>query len=228
MPKHNSHVSVILVAGGSGSRMQSPTPKQFLPLNNKLVALHSYERFLKLPLVHQIVVVCAPQYRSLFPASSHIPLTFALPGERRQDSVYNGLQAVDPHCSFVCVHDSARPCITLPLIQRVLDAAYIHGAATVGMPVKFTVKQCNAEQLVTTTPDRAYVWEIQTPQVIRKDLLQQGFAAAQRDAVTVTDDVSLVERLGIPVKLVEGSYTNLKITTPEDLPVAAHFISQLG
>ncbi len=209
---------IILLAGGVGARMGSATPKQFLQLKNKAVARHSFDLFMSLPEALEIVVVCAPQYQRLFPQiNSDVRLIFALPGERRQDSVYNGLQASGSSSSLICIHDAARPCINLPLVQRVLAAGREYGAAAAGMPVKFTVKECNQEQLVAYTPNRSRLWEVQTPQVIRRDLLEQGFAHAMQHQIAVTDDVSLVELLKSPVKLVEGCHTNLKITTPEDL-----------
>ena len=119
-----------------------------------------------MPEVAEIIVVCDPQFKPLF-AHFH-QLHFALPGARRQDSLYNGLQCVDPTLSLVCVHDAARPFITAPLVRRVIAAAELHGAATVGMPLKFTVKEADGDGLVKRTPDRSTVWEIQTPQVMRK------------------------------------------------------------
>lgn len=222
-------VVVILVAGGVGSRMKASIPKQFLTLKHKPVVKYSFDLFMTLPDVAEIVVVCAPDYRHLFePHHNEVQLTFALPGERRQDSVNNGLQAIKSTASLVCVHDSARPCITIPLVKRVIEAARLHGASAAGMPVKFTIKEVNGQHFVANTPDRSFIWEIQTPQIIRKQWLQEGFAHALKHNLTVTDDVSLIELLKKPVKLVEGCYTNLKITTPEDLIFAEQLIRPLA
>lgn len=225
--KQNQNVTVVLLAGGTGSRMKSEVPKQFLPIKDKVVARHSFDLFASMPEVKEIVVVCAPEYRHHFLShSSHTKLTFAMPGERRQDSTYNGLMAVQTDCSLICVHDSARPLINIPLIRRVIEAAMQHGAATAGMPVKFTIKECNTQHFVERTPDRALIWEIQTPQVIQAHLLKEGFKHALRHKLSVTDDVSLVELLNLPVKLVEGCYTNLKITTPDDLDLTQHLMNK--
>lgn len=210
-------VCVILVAGGVGTRMQSATPKQFLHLNNKEIARHSFDLFAALPEVKEIVIVCAQPYRHIFDAKKDVKVSFANPGDRRQDSVYNGLQAMTTECPFVCIHDAARPFITAEIVKLVLDAAREHGAAVAGMPLKFTIKECNQSQLVQNTPDRSCLWEIQTPQAIRTTLLKQGFAHAHKHNLTVTDDVSLIELLGLPVKVVPGCYRNIKITTPDDL-----------
>lgn len=212
------HVCVILVAGGSGSRMKTAIPKQYLSFKGKPIARHSFDLFQEMQEVCEIVVVCAPEYRHLFTCENAlIPVTYAQPGLRRQDSVYHGFQAMRTRPSLICVHDAARPFITHSIVRRTLAAAAKHGAATAAMPIRFTVKESNDEQLVKNTPDRSRIWEIQTPQVMRPHLLEEGFRVASENHLTVTDDVSLVELLHHPVKLVEGCYSNTKITTPDDL-----------
>lgn len=211
-------LGVILVAGGTGTRMGSSLPKQYLPLAEKPLAQHSLDLFLQLEELKELVVVCAPEYQSSFTGQ----IRFALPGNLRQDSVWNGLQQLNPAIDWVCIHDAARPLITLSLIRKVLQEAKITGAATLAMPLKFTVKKGSEDHLVEETPNRSTLWEIQTPQVLRRDWLEQGFAYARTHNQIVTDDVSLIEPLGFPVKLVKGCYTNLKITTPEDLVLAEY------
>lgn len=218
--------SVILLAGGSGSRMGTSVPKQFLSLKGKPIVSYSFDVFCSLPEVVEIIVACAPEYRHFF-KSSHIPIHFASPGERRQDSVYNGLQALTHPSSLVCIHDTARPFINPKMIRHALSAAYQHGAAVVGMPIKFTLKESDSEGLVRKTLPRSKIWEIQTPQVIKKELLQSGFAIAKEKNLTVTDDVSLVELQNLPVQIVEGAYSNIKITTPEDLIIAEAFLNHV-
>lgn len=214
-PTKEKPISVILLAGGAGSRMNSSIPKQFLTLGEKCIARHSFDLFHQLPEIKEIVVVCDPSYREMFQSHSTI-VKFALPGKRRQDSVYNGFQEIQHPNSLVCIHDSARPFITKELVRRVIEASKAHGAATAAMPIKFTVKESNALNMVANTPDRSKIWEIQTPQLIEYSLLYEGFAKCHKEQRTVTDDVSLVELLNKPVNLVEGCYTNIKITTPED------------
>ncbi len=215
------HATIILLAGGRGARMNAAIPKQFLELQGKPVVQHSYEQFLNLPEAIEIIVVCDPSYRSLFSKAPEGKLvSFALPGERRQDSVYNGFMAKKCDTDLVCIHDAARPFITDDLIRRVMASANEHGAATAAVPVKFTVKEADHTGFVMRTPDRSLMWEIQTPQVVRPGLLTLGFHKAFAENITVTDDVSLIEMIGHPVKLVEGGYMNLKITTPEDFDLA--------
>ncbi len=206
-------LSVILVAGGRGSRMQKPIPKQFLPLKGKAVALHSLEVLQGCPEVSEVVVVCAPEYRSLF---ADYNVRFALPGVERQDSVFNGLAEVEAGAEWVMVHDSARPFISSQLIQSLLEAGKKSGAAALAMPVKNTLKEIDSDAQVRQTIDRSRIWEIQTPQLLRKKVLEEGFAYARMHQAHVTDDVSLAELIGHPVQLVLGSYQNIKITTAED------------
>jgi 2-C-methyl-D-erythritol 4-phosphate cytidylyltransferase len=215
--------SAILLAGGIGSRMQSAMPKQFLEIHQKPIACYSFDLFLQMPEIDEIVVVCSPDFRHFFNSDAK-PVIFALPGERRQDSVYNGLLASSHN--LICIHDAARPFIDRNLVSRILKAALDHGVATAAMPVKFTVKEGDANHFVKNTPDRTYMWEIQTPQVLGREILIQGFDYANKNKLTVTDDVSLAELVGKQVKLVEGSHTNLKITVPSDLVIAYQLISK--
>ncbi|MCH9627325.1 MAG: 2-C-methyl-D-erythritol 4-phosphate cytidylyltransferase [Chlamydiales bacterium] len=213
--------SLVLLAGGTGTRMGASQPKQYLLLEGKPIACHSLEVFLSHPTIAQVIVVCAPQYRVYFAPYN---VQFAEPGERRQDSLFNGLQLVEN--PWVCVHDAARPFLTKEMIDRLLDAAEQAGAATVALPMKCTIKESDPDGFVTQTLDRSRLWEIQTPQLLKKELLEQGFAYAQTHSTTVTDDVSLAELIGKPVKLVEGSARNIKITTPEDLVLCQNISSR--
>ena len=216
--------SVILLAGGKGERMGSALPKQFLPLHNKPIALYSLEILLQLVEVEEIIVVCAPQYRHFFDGW---PVQFALPGEQRQDSVYSGLQMVHSHADWVSIHDAARPFITVEMIKTLFDEAETVGVASLAMPVKNTLKEVGEYQNVSRTLDRSRIWEIQTPQVLKKEILTAGFAYAHTHKLSVTDDVSLAELIGHPVKLVCGAYQNIKITTPEDLGFAEWLVQNI-
>lgn len=220
-------VSAILLAGGSGKRMKSKTPKQYVMLGNKPLVRHSFDLLMDSPKINEIVVVCSPEYQHLFHMSNPTkPIIFALPGDRRQDSVYNGLQACSQIHTHICVHDGARPFIDHKLLSNVIEAGIRYGAATVGMPVKFTVKTSTSDNMVENTPDRTLVWEIQTPQVIERKIFEAGFAYANAKNLTVTDDVSVVELIGKQVKLVEGSHNNIKITVPADQLLATQLLAQ--
>lgn len=222
--KDNEKVVVILLAGGTGTRMQSDIPKQFLPLKGKPLAIHSFELFQSLPMVSEIVVVCDPSYVSLF-NSNVVKTTFAIPGNRRQDSMENGLRAIQTDTNYVCIHDSARPLIKIDDVKKVIAEGIKHGAATLAVPLKFTIKQADHEGFVVKTIDRSQIWEIQTPQVLNKKWLLEGLEVARQKNIEVTDDVSFAELINVPVKIVKGCYKNFKVTTPEDLHVANQFMS---
>lgn len=211
--------SVIFLAGGIGVRMGTVIPKQYLSIHQKPLALYSFEVLVSLPEVQDVIIVCEPQYDALFlgcDKARGLQLQFARPGQRRQDSVYNGIQFLE-NDPLVCIHDAARPIIDTHIVRRTVQTADSWGAAAVGVKVRSTIKVCDGAQVVVDTPNRASLWEIQTPQVVRLELLQEGFDYAEEHQLTVTDDVSLIELLGKPVKIVEGSYANIKVTTPEDL-----------
>ncbi len=220
MNSHSSFISVILVAGGVGARMKCATPKQYLLLEGKPLVLHSFFLFAALPTVGEIIVVCEEQYRHLFPLMEFPEVRFAFPGPRRQDSVWNGFCETSPAADLICIHDSARPFLSREDCQAVFEAGHLHRAAVLGVPLSSTIKEGTLNRFVHHTLDRSLLWEIQTPQVITPKLLHEGFAKAREMDRTVTDDVSLVELLGFPVKLVQGSTTNIKITTPSDLELA--------
>lgn len=215
-----SLVSVILLAGGRGLRMHTHTPKQFLLLREKPLALHSFETLCTCPLIEEIVIVCEPNYFSLFTAPSHITLKWAPPGELRQDSVFNALQCISKDAELLCVHDSARPLLSQEDLLRVIKAAFTHKAAVLAAPVKNTIKESDGNAFVKQTLERSKLWEVYTPQVMIPALLTQGYAIAHARGIKATDDMSLVELTGHPVKLVYGLSASLKITFPEDLAIA--------
>lgn len=204
------NLSIILLAGGSGSRMGSEIPKQYLTLNHKPIFEYSLDAFQGFG---EIIVVADEKYHSLF---SQVKL--ALPGKRRQDSVFNGLKYASHE--WVMVHDMARPFITKTLIQKLWDEGQETGAATLANPVSYTVKEADKEGIVKKTLDRSSLWEIQTPQLIKKEILEKGFEKALKDHIDVTDDVALAELIHHPVKLIKSSPINFKITTQEDLKLA--------
>jgi 2-C-methyl-D-erythritol 4-phosphate cytidylyltransferase len=224
-------VAFILLAGGSGSRMKADRPKQFLELRDKPVLAHSLELLLGSPALERLVLVIANEFRSLDflqPVLSDPRVVCADPGAERQDSVRSGLASVPPECTLVAVHDAARPLVTLDAIDACLCDAATHGAAVLAVPMKATVKESTDGAFVSRTLERSTLWEIQTPQVIRPQLLRDGFEKVDAENLEVTDDVSIVELLGEPVKLTMGEYTNLKLTTPEDMVIAETILSGRG
>lgn len=218
-----SAISLVLLAGGTGTRMGAGLPKQFRQLREKPLALYSFELFDHLLEVDEIIVVCDPLYRSLF-TSSKKPISFAVPGHRRQDSVYQGLLATSEKSQFISVHDAARPFIEKDSVLSVFREAHLTGAAALAIPVANTIKQADEHGRVICTPPRQALWEVQTPQVIRRDLFLKAYAHAKSRGLEATDDVSLIEAMGEPVSLVKSSSRNFKITTPLDWTIAEHLI----
>ncbi len=221
------NVTVILLAGGRGERMGTALPKQFLPIHEQPIALYSFEQLALRPEVGELIVVCEDEYRALFIEKNkgfNKDLTFAPPGFRRQDSVYNAFRLLRGDVDLVCIHDSARPCITQDVLGHLFAQAAQCGAAVVAVRANNTLKIIDEEGFVQQTLERGQIWEVQTPQVIAPELLKRGFAMAKQEGIDVTDDVSLVELLGEPVKIVEGSYKNIKVTHIEDLPVVKIYL----
>ncbi|GLT44521.1 hypothetical protein SLA2020_184100 [Shorea laevis] len=220
-------VSVILLAGGKGKRMGASMPKQYLPLLGKPIALYSLYTFSSMKEVKEIIIVCDPSYEDIFEETKdkiNVDLKFRLPGKERQDSVFSGFQAVDSNSELVCIHDSARPLVSSGDVEKVLKDGWHIGAAVLGVPVKATIKEANSQSFVARTLDRKTLWEMQTPQVIKPELLRKGFELVNREGLEVTDDVSIVEHLKHPVYITEGSYTNIKVTTPDDMLLAERIL----
>jgi 2-C-methyl-D-erythritol 4-phosphate cytidylyltransferase len=197
--------------------------KTFVPVGGKPLISYAVEAFQQCPAVHAIVLVVAPG-QSLWDAARLADeqsgwrkvRAIKAGGPRRQDSVALGLAALPP-CQWVVVHDGARPLVTPELITRGLDAAVDTGAAIAAVPAKDTIKVVDQGRLVLATPDRSSLWLVQTPQVFRRALLERAHREVQED---VTDDAAMVERLGLPVRVFMGAYSNIKVTTPEDLVLA--------
>jgi 2-C-methyl-D-erythritol 4-phosphate cytidylyltransferase len=236
-------VGFVLLAGGTGSRMKATMPKQFLELRGVPVLHHSLDLFLERLPEHlkaqnkappaYVVLVMDPIYQEEYQAIVNRydgRLVFANPGVERQGSVENGLNKLvevsDGNCKYVAIHDSARPLVTIPELCKVVHDAKEHGAAVLGVPCKATIKETEDGSTVLRTLPRARLWEVHTPQVIKIETLQRGFVKVARENLEVTDDVSIVEALGEPVKLTLGEYTNLKITTPEDMDVAEAILEE--
>ncbi len=215
-------VSALIPAAGKGKRMRSDINKQFILLKNKPVLLHSLEVFDRHPAVSEIVVIAAEeeidllQHELIQKGGFRKTIKVVAGGKERQDSVYNGLQAIEAS-GLVIIHDGARPFLTLELLNRVIAEAEKYDAVIVGMPVKDTIKVVDASNFINETPDRDKLWLVQTPQAFKYDLLRKAHQKAKLEGYYGTDDAMLIERLGTRVKMIEGSYENIKITTPEDL-----------
>lgn len=223
--------AVILPAAGRSSRFKDKSYKKvYAPLANKAVWLHSADRFLNRADVVQTILVISPEDRAgfTFKFSANVAILgidVIDGGAERSDSVEAALARVKPEADFVCIHDAARPCVADMWIDQVFAAAEKTGAAILAIPVAGTLKRVAADRHIEETVSRAGLWEAQTPQVFRRQLLLDAYA--KRDGFQATDDAQLVERLGQPVTVVQGSPINLKITTKEDLRLAEHALKAL-
>jgi 2-C-methyl-D-erythritol 4-phosphate cytidylyltransferase len=219
------YTSVIIPAAGFGERMGSAIGKQFLVLNGEPIIVHTLRQFQRADFIDEIIVVTREEsFAMLDQLIANGGLTKVRPlvkgGRTRQDSVCNGLSAVNERCDIVLVHDAVRPFIAREVIAQAAEAAAVSGAAIVAVRAKDTMKLAGPDGRVEKTLDRAFLWNVQTPQAFRLSILRDAYALAASRNTAATDDSSLVEQLGIAPVIIEGSYDNIKITTPEDLLVA--------
>ncbi|AKG52783.1 2-C-methyl-D-erythritol 4-phosphate cytidylyltransferase [Dehalogenimonas sp. WBC-2] len=218
---NNERVAAIIAAAGSSERMQG-IDKIFTPLGNRPVLARTVYPFESAPVIDRIIVVLNPENlaagKRLSDAEKWRKVTDIITGgNRRQDSVMNALRLLENDVKWVCIHDGARPLLRREQIEDGIKAAQATGAAVCGVRVTDTIKIVTENGDIQETPPREQMWAAQTPQVFRYDLIRRAYDTAIGSA---TDDSSLVERLGVPVKLYQGSTANIKITTPESLAAA--------
>lgn len=216
-------ITAIIPAAGRGTRMGADRCKQLIELDGQPILAHTLRAFEDCNSVSDVILVVS---KEIFPFCSQYILPrfpkvdkVVFGGEKRQDSVFKGLKAVRADTEIVVIHDGSRPFVTAEQIDRSIDVCREVRAVVTAVPVKETVKSV-ANRLVERTLDRSRLWLAQTPQTFYFPLIYDAHKKAQQDGDYATDDAALVERLGIEVAVVEGSYQNIKITTPEDLAVA--------
>lgn len=217
----------IILGGGSGQRMGAKCNKVLLPIAGKSMIVRSVEAFV--PLVEQVVVVSREEDMPVMAselAQNRLDVPMVSGGATRQESVWRGLQALSGQCGGVLVHDGARCLVTADVIQRCMVSVEKCGTGVAAVPVTDTIKTVSDANIALDTPNRASLRAVQTPQGFKVDLLRRAHEQAQRDGFLGTDDASLVERLGVPVQLTEGSRRNIKLTTPEDLLMAEAFFAE--
>jgi len=219
-------VTAIVAAGGQGTRMKGDVPKQFLMLGDRPILFHSLQRVADCPKVDELIAVVPADYlqftRTLLQEEYPLgkPCLVVPGGEERQDSVRAGLQQLSLECELVVVHDAARPLVSNAVLVAVIQAAEQDGAATAAVQPADTIKLVDQERRISENLPRSMLWQIQTPQAFKKDLLIRAHAQALADNFSGTDDSVLLERLGVRVRVVPGDPRNLKITTPDDLLMA--------
>ena len=220
------HVNVVIVAAGKGTRLQSELPKPFLSVAGRPILVHTLRRFTPIEMVRRIVVVVAAEREALCREVLHThgpwpqPIAVIHGGAERQDSVRNGLAALETQCEIVVIHDAARPFISVEAIQRSIEAASEAGSAVVAIPVRDTIKRADAQHTIRETVSRHDLWLAQTPQTFQVGVIRAAHQWAQQRGIAGTDDATLVEQMGRPVRIVPGDALNFKITTPDDLALA--------
>jgi 2-C-methyl-D-erythritol 4-phosphate cytidylyltransferase len=219
-------VSAVIVAAGRGTRMGPNVDKLFLDLAGEPVVAHTWRRFESVPAIAEIIFVTReelmPAFRELAPRlGARKPFRLVAGGAERQDSVTNGLTALDPRAEIVAIHDAARPCTPTELIEATIAAARESGAAVAAQRVTDTVKESSDGRVIARHLDRQRLWAVQTPQTFRVEVIRRAIAMARERGLNLTDDTAACDLIGQPVRLVEGARPNPKITVPEDLAFAA-------
>ena len=220
---------VVIVAAGTGSRMNMGINKQFIKLEGKEIIAYTIEKFYNNSNIEDIVVVVKEDESEFFKKEILDKYNFknvkiAYGGKERQDSVYNGLKLLDEKCDVVLIHDGARPFVSDKIIDKSIEEAKEHKAIVVGVPVKDTIKVIDNDKNIVDTPNRSVLWAVQTPQTFDNNILIDAYKDAFKNKFYGTDDAMLVERIGYKVKMLEGSYNNIKITTQEDLNVGSQIL----
>ena len=220
---------VVIVAAGTGSRMNMGINIQFIKLEGKEIIAYTIEKFYNNSNIEDIVVVVKEDESEFFKKEILDKYNFknvkiAYGGKERQDSVYNGLKLLDEKCDVVLIHDGARPFVSDKIIDKSIEEAKEHKAIVVGVPVKDTIKVIDNDKNIVDTPNRSVLWAVQTPQTFDYNILIDAYKDAFKNKFYGTDDAMLVERIGYKVKMLEGSYNNIKITTQEDLNVGSQIL----
>ena len=213
---------VVIVAAGSGSRMKRDINKQFIKLDGKEIIAYTIEKFYKSEDIDDIVIVIKENEEKCFIENiinkygfDNIKLAYG--GKERQDSVYNGIKKLNRNCEIVLIHDGARPFVNEDIIKNSIEEAKENNAVVVGVPVKDTIKVVDSDGNIVDTPNRSLLWSVQTPQSFKYEIITKAYEYAYSNDYYGTDDAMLVEHIGYNVKMIEGSYDNIKITTEEDL-----------
>jgi 2-C-methyl-D-erythritol 4-phosphate cytidylyltransferase len=228
-----TNATAIVLAAGEGRRIGGEVPKAFLEIGGRPLVLRTLDRMFSARSVEMVVLVVAAQQRerckSLLRSDAALrDRRWALKtgGATRQESARRGLERVASHADIVLIHDAARPFVSAGLIERCIEAAAEKGAVVAGLPARDTIKSVSPEHWIQSTPDRSALWEIQTPQAFKRELIVAAHERAAREGVQVTDDAMVVERTGTPVYVLEGERTNFKITVPQDVWLAEALIRE--
>ena len=227
-----SKVTALVPAAGMGKRMGKAVAKQFLPLGGKPMLAHTLLAFQRSPEIDEIIPILSEEdmetcLRDVIEAFHLTKVkTLVVGGKERQDSVYNGIGKLEKDAAVVLVHDGVRPFVTHEMIRECVESARRGECVAVGVPLKDTVKEVDSKGIVRQTLEHSRLWAIQTPQAFPVKVLRKAYDESYKNKVYGTDDATLVERSGTKVRVLMGSYENIKITTPEDLMLAEEILKR--
>ncbi|MBE7037291.1 MAG: 2-C-methyl-D-erythritol 4-phosphate cytidylyltransferase [Ruminococcaceae bacterium] len=223
-------VSAVIVAGGSGTRAKVNVPKQFYEILNKPVLYYTVKKFCDCKQIDEIILVVPCDY--LVYTSDFVKklglskvTKITIGGKTRQESVLNGLGEADEKCTFVAVHDGARPFIDADTIKNCIEDAKKHNGAAVGKKCVDTLKKADENLIISQTVNREEIWQINTPQIFKKDILLNAHLRAKNEGIDATDDCALLERMGYKIKITPTEKNNLKITTHDDIKYMEAFLN---
>ncbi len=211
---------MILTAAGSGTRMGHNKPKQFIEINGVSIIERTLKKFYDINLINEIIIIIRKDdldYYNNLKNKYSSKVKIVIGGKTREESTYNGLLETSENNSIILCHDGVRPFVTKEIILNSIKAMKEYNAVVVAVPAKDTIKSIREDKTIAYTPKRKYLYNAQTPQVFKRDLLVSAYKKCFQEDIQVTDDSSLMEVIGEKVKIIDGSYSNIKITTKEDL-----------
>lgn len=220
-------VEAIIPSAGLGLRLKNKNPKPLISIEDKPIFVYTLEVFEKCSSVDNVILVVHPKYVSVYKSYvkqyklSKVKVVVS-GGKTRQDSVKRGIKYLDKDTKIVVVHDGVRPFVSVNIIKDTIKLCKKYNAVVAAVPVKPTIKRVDDALFVEATLKRNKLWEVQTPQAFQRNILEKAYKG--KNVSVVTDDASLVEGMGVKVKILEGDYRNIKITTPEDLMIARVFL----
>jgi len=225
-------IVALIAAAGKGKRMNARISKPFIYISGKPILAYTIEKFEKCKIIDKICLIVSPEEKEMCYKNIILRYNFSKVkelvdgGETRQDSVYNGIKALDKDTDIVVIHDGARPLVEETIIRDSIEKAQKYGAAIAVIPIKDTVKKSENDFFINKTLNREKIWRAQTPQTFKYDIILTAHHQAFKDKYLVTDDAAIVERYGHKVKLIIGSKENIKITTPFDIIMAEIFLKK--
>ena len=225
-------IVALIAAAGKGRRMNSRISKSFIPVSGKPILAYTIDIFEKCKSIDKIYLIVSPEEKEICHKNVILRYKFSKVqelvdgGDTRQDSIYNGLKALDKDTDIIVIHDGVRPLVEETIIQDSIEEAQKYGAAIAAIPIKDTVKKSDNNFYISKTLNREEIWRAQTPQTFKYDIILPAYHQAYKDKYLATDDAAIVEKYGHKVKLIIGPEENIKITTPFDLIVAEVFLKK--